>query len=181
MQKKRNFLILFSASKVFFAYGLGNTIFYPFYVGAATVLLPDRPFPETIFETITKYRPTVFFGVPTLYASMLQVENAEKKYDLSSLRICTSAGEALPKEIFYAWKRRFGLEILDGIGSTEILHIFITNRPGDVKPGSSGKIVPGYSARIVDDEGNDLPDGEVGTLHVKGESIASKLWRAAVK
>jgi benzoate-CoA ligase len=169
--------ILFSASKVFFAYGLGNTMFYPFGVGAAAVLLPERPFPETIFETITKYRPTVFFGVPTLYASMLQVENAEKKYDLSSLRICTSAGEALPKEIFFAWKRRFGLEILDGIGSTEILHIFISNRPGDVKPGSSGKVVPGYSARIVDDEGNDLPDGEVGTLHVKGESIAAFYWQ----
>ncbi|MBW1973465.1 MAG: benzoate-CoA ligase family protein, partial [Deltaproteobacteria bacterium] len=169
--------ILFSASKFFFAYGLGNSLFYPFGIGASVVLLPDRPLPETIFKTIEKYRPTIFFGVPTLYANMLQVKDAEKKYDLSSLRICTSAGEALPKEIFYEWKRRFGLEILDGIGSTELLHIFISNRPGDVKPGSSGKIVPGYSARIVDDEGKDLPDGEIGTLLVKGESIAAFYWR----
>ena len=169
--------ILFSASKVFFAYGLGNTIFYPFGVGAATILLPDRPLPATIFETINKYRPTVFFGVPTLYASLLQVENAEQKYDLSSLRICTSAGEALPKEIYFAWKKRFGLDILDGIGSTEILHIFISNRPGDVRPGSSGKLIQGYSARIIDEAENDVPDGEVGTLHIKGESIAAFYWR----
>ena len=103
------------------------------------ILLPDRPLPETIFQTINKYHPTIFFGVPTLYANMLEVADAEKKYDMSSLRICTSAGEALPKEIFSSWKKKFGLEILDGIGSTEILHIFISNRPGDVKPGSSGK------------------------------------------
>ena len=168
---------LFSASKLFFAYGLGNSMFYPFGVGASVVLLPERPLPETIFETITKYRPTVFFGVPTLYASLLQNKDAEKRYDLSSLRICTSAGEALPKEIFYEWKKRFGIEILDGIGSTELLHIFISNRPGDVKPGSSGKIVPGYSAKIVDDEGKEVPDGDVGTLLVKGESIAAFYWR----
>jgi benzoate-CoA ligase len=108
---------------------------------------------------------------------MLEVKDAEKKYDLSSLRICASAGEALPKEIFFEWKRRFGLEILDGIGSTELLHIFISNRPGDVKPGSSGKIVPGYSARIVDDKGNEVPDGEVGTLQVEGESTAAYYYR----
>lgn len=169
--------ILFSASKFFFAYGLGNSVFYPSSVGGSVVLLPDRPLPETVFETIAKCRPTVFFGVPTLYASMLQIKGAEKKYDLSSLRICTSAGEALPKEIFHEWKKRFGIEILDGIGSTELLHIFISNRPGDVKPGSSGKLVPGYSARIVDDEGKDLPDGEVGTLLVKGDSVTAYYWR----
>jgi len=169
--------ILFSASKFFFAYGLGNSFFYSFGNGASVVLLPDRPLPETIFETISKYRPTIFFGVPTLYASMLQIKDAEKRYNLSSLRICTSAGEALPKEIFQEWKQRFGIEILDGIGSTELLHIFISNRPGDVKSGSSGKLVPGYSARIVDNEGKDLPDNEVGTLLVKGESIAAFYWR----
>jgi benzoate-CoA ligase len=169
--------VLFSASKFFFAYGLGNSFFYPFGTGASVVLLPDRPLPGTIFETIHMYHPTVFFGVPTLYANMLQVEDAETTYDLSSLRICASAGEALPKEIFFAWKRRFGLEILDGIGSTELLHIFISNRPGDIKPGSSGKLVPGYSARIVDDEGNELPNDEVGTLLVKGDSIAAFYWR----
>jgi benzoate-CoA ligase family protein len=169
--------LLFSASKFFFAYGLGNSFFYPLALGASVVLLPDRPRPETIFATITKYRPTVFFGVPTLYANMLEFQDEEKKYDLSSLRICTSAGEALPQEIFHEWKKRFGLEILDGIGSTELLHIFISNRPGDVKPGSSGKVVPGYQAKIVDDEGNEVPVGEIGTLLVHGESTAAYYYR----
>jgi len=169
--------ILFSASKFFFAYGLGSSFIYPLAFGASVVLLPDRPRPETIFSTIQRYHPTIFFGVPTLYANMLEVEDAEKKYDLSSLRICTSAGEALPKEIFYEWKRRFGLEILDGIGSTELLAIFISNRPGDIKPGSSGKIVPGYQARIVDGKGNEVPDGEIGTLQVEGESTAAYYYR----
>jgi benzoate-CoA ligase family protein len=169
--------MLFSASKFFFAYGLGNSFFYPLALGASVVLLPDRPRPETIFSTIERYHPTVFFSVPTLYANMLEVKDAEKKYDLSSLRICTSAGEALPTEIFSEWRERFGLEILDGIGSTELLHIFISNRPGDVKPGSSGKVVPGYHARIVDDDGNEVPDGEVGTLQVKGESTAAYYYR----
>jgi benzoate-CoA ligase len=169
--------ILFSASKFFFAYGLGNSFFYPLSVGASVVLLPDRPRPEAIFSTINRYRPTIFFGVPTLYANMLEVKDAEKKYDFSSLRICASAGEALPTEIFSEWKRRFGLEILDGIGSTELLAIFISNRPGDVKPGSSGKLVPGYHARIVDDNGDEVPDGEVGTLQVKGESTAAYYYR----
>jgi len=169
--------LLFSASKFFFAYGLGNSFFYPLAIGASVVLLPDRPRPETIFATIDRYHPTVFFGVPTLYANMLEVEGAEKKYDLSSLRVCTSAGEALPKEIFFEWKKKFGLEILDGIGSTELLHIFISNRPGDVKPGSSGKMVPGYHARILDDDGEEVPDGEVGTLQVMGESTAAYYYR----
>ncbi len=168
---------LLSASKFFFAYGLGNSFFYPPGVGASVVLLAERPKPQTIYETIGRYHPTVFFGVPTLYASLLEVPEAEKNYNLSSLRICTSAGEALPTEIFHEWKRRFGLEILDGIGSTELLHIFISNRPGDVKPGSSGKIVPGYQARIVDDNGDEVPDGELGWLQVKGESTAAYYYR----
>ena len=169
--------IFLSGSKFFFAYGLGNSFFYPLGVGGSVVLLPDRPTAETIYTTIDKYHPTAFFGVPTLYANLLEVTDAENKYDLSSLRICTSAGEALPKEIFYSWKKRFGLEILDGIGSTELLHIFISNRPGDVKPGSSGKIVPGYLAKIVDDKGREVPDGEVGNLQVKGESTAAYYYR----
>ncbi|MCK4369290.1 MAG: benzoate-CoA ligase family protein [Dehalococcoidales bacterium] len=169
--------ILFSASKFFFAYGLGNSFFYPLSVGASVVLLPDRPRPETIFSTINRYHPTIFFGVPTLYANMLEVKDAEKKCDFSSLRICTSAGEALPTEIFAEWEERFGLEILDGIGSTELLAIFISNRPGDIKPGSSGKLVPGYQAKIVNDKGNKVPVGEVGTLQVKGESTALYYYR----
>jgi benzoate-CoA ligase family protein len=169
--------ILLSASKFFFAYGLGNSFFYPMGVGASVILLSDRPLPETMFKAIDHYHPTVFFGIPTLYSNMLQIEDAENKYDLSSLRICTSAGEALPREVLHEWKERFGLDILDGIGSTELLHIFISNRPGDVKPGSSGKIVPGYQIRIVDDEGNDVPDGEIGNLLVKGESTAAYYYR----
>jgi len=169
--------ILFSASKFFFAYGLGNSFIYPLATGASVVLLPERPRPETIFSTIQRYHPTVFFGVPTLYANMLEVKDAEKKYDLSSLRICTSAGEALPKEIFAEFKERFGLEILDGIGSTELLHIFISNRPGDIKPGSSGKLVPGYRARIVNEKGKEVPDGKVGTLQVEGESTFAYYYR----
>ncbi len=169
--------ILLSGSKFFFAYGLGNSFFYSLGVGASVVLLPDRPTAETVLATINKYHPTVFFGVPTLYANLLEVEDFEKKYDLSSLRICTSAGEALPKEIYNSWKKRTGLDILDGIGSTELLHIFISNRPGDVKPGSSGKIVPGYHAKIVDDKGKEVPDGEVGNLQVKGESTAAYYYR----
>jgi benzoate-CoA ligase family protein len=169
--------IIFSASKFFFAYGLGNSFFYPFGVGGSVILMPERPTPDNVFNAINTYHPTVFCGIPTLYANLLEVADAEKKYDMSSLRLCTSAGEALPKDLFYRWKEKFGLEILDGIGSTELLHIFISNRPGDVKPGSSGKIVPGYQARIVDDKGNDVPDGEVGNLQVKGESTAAYYYR----
>ena len=169
--------IIYSASKIFYSYGLGNSVFYPFAFGASVVLDPDEPTPKKVLETITKHRPTVFFGVPAVYAAMLQVDNLEKKYDLSSLRICVSAGESLPKEIFYEWKKRFDIEILDGIGCTELIHVFISNRPGEVKPGSSGKPVPGYFARIVDDDGKEVPEGEIGTLHVKGDSAAAYYWR----
>jgi 4-hydroxybenzoate-CoA ligase len=167
---------LFSASKLFFAYGLGNSAFFPLATGASVVLLPDRPLPALVFDTISRFRPTVFFGVPTLYSSMLQLPEAQK-HDLSSLRCCVSAGEALPVEIFYRWKERFGQEIIDGIGSTEMLHIFISNRPGDVKPGSSGRVLEGYSARIVDDAGRDVPDGVVGTLWARGDSSAAYYHR----
>ena len=169
--------ILFSASKFFFAYGLGNSFLYPFGTNASVVLMQDRPTVDNVVSTINKYHPTVFFGIPTLYANLLNVADIEKKVDMSSVRICTSAGEALPKDIFFRWKEKFGLEIIDGIGSTEILHIFISNRPGDVKPGSSGKVVPGYQAKIVDDKGNEVPDGEVGSLLVKGESTAAYYYR----
>ncbi|MCL6558799.1 MAG: benzoate-CoA ligase family protein, partial [Firmicutes bacterium] len=168
--------ITFSVAKLFFAYGLGNGLYFSFHVGGSTVLTPQRPLPEHVLETITRYRPTLFFGVPTSYGALLQVEDAEKKYDFSSIRHCVSAGEALPSAIFHQWKEKFGLEILDGIGSTEILHIFISNRPGAVKPGSSGLVVPGYEARIVDVDGNPIPRGLVGILMVKGDSIAAYYW-----
>ncbi|MFZ5647275.1 MAG: benzoate-CoA ligase family protein [Bacillota bacterium] len=168
--------ITFSVAKLFFAYGLGNGLYFSFHVGASTVLTPQRPVPEHVFEVVTRYRPTLFFGVPTSYAALLQVDDAEKKYDLGSIRYCVSAGEALPSAIYLQWKEKFGLEILDGIGSTEILHIFISNRPGMAKPGSSGLMVPGYEAKIVDYDGNPVARGLVGTLMVKGDSIAAYYW-----
>src|SRR5262245_19077773 len=168
--------ITFSAAKLFFAYGLGNNLYFPFRVGASAILYPGRPLPESMFEIITREKPTLFFGVPTLYAAMLAMRDAETKYDLSSLRLCVSAGEALPPELFRRWKERFGTEILDGIGTTEILHIFISNRAGRVKPGSSGVIVPGYEAKIVDEAGERVPAGDIGTLLVKGESTCAFYW-----
>jgi benzoate-CoA ligase family protein len=166
--------IAFSASKLFFAYGLGNGSYFPFAVGASAVYNPHRPKPEIIFDYIEKFRPTLFFGVPTLFAAMLQVDG---KKDLSSIRYAVSAGEALPADLFHRFQERFGVEILDGIGSTEMLHIFISNRPGDIAPGQSGKIVPGYEAKIVDDNGNEMPTGEIGNLWVKGDSAAAFYWK----
>ncbi|MCL6639018.1 MAG: benzoate-CoA ligase family protein [Firmicutes bacterium] len=168
--------ITFSVAKLFFAYGLGNGLYFSFHAGASTVLMPERPTPENVLAAVTRYKPTLYFGVPTSYAALLQVKDAENKYNLSSIRLCVSAGEALPPAIFQQWKEKYGLEILDGIGSTEILHIFISNRPGRAKAGSSGQVVPGYEAKIVDADGNPVPRGEVGTLMIKGDSIAAYYW-----
>jgi benzoate-CoA ligase family protein len=167
---------VFSAAKLFFAYGLGNAGYFPLGVGAQSVLYPHRPTPESVFEVLTRHRPTLFFGVPTLYAGMLAVKDADKRYDLSALRLCVSAGEALPDEIYRRWRERFGVEIIDGIGTTEILHIFLSNRPGAARPGSSGVPVPGYDAVIVDDEGKPVPRGEIGNLRVKGDSTMAYYW-----
>ncbi len=166
----------FSVARLFFAYGLGNGLYFSFYVGGTAILSSNRPTPDHIYEVIDKYKPTLFFGVPTSYTSLLQVEGAKEKYDLSSIRYCVSAGEALPKVIFERWRDMYNMEILDGIGSTEILHIYISNLPGQVKAGSTGKIVPGYEAKIVDVDGNVLPVNEVGTLQVKGDSTAAYYW-----
>jgi benzoate-CoA ligase len=168
--------ITFSAAKLFFAYGLGNSLYFPFRVGASAILYAGRPLPETMFEIISRDKPTIFFGVPTLYAAMLAIHDAETRYDLSSLRLCVSAGEALPPELFRRWHDRFGSEILDGIGTTEVLHIFISNQAGRVKPGSSGLIVPGYEARIVDDAGHPVAPGDIGNLLIKGESTCASYW-----
>jgi benzoate-CoA ligase family protein len=165
-----------SVAKLFFAYGLGNGLYFPMSVGAQGVLYPHRPTPETMFEVIDRHRPTLFFGVPTLFGSMLQVKDAEKRFDLSSLRACVSAGEALPDEIYTRWRERFGVEILDGIGTTEILHIFLSNRAGQSRPGSSGQPVPGYDAVVVDDDGHPLPPGEIGNLRVRGDSTMAYYW-----
>ena len=165
--------ICFSASKLFFAYGLGNSLYFPFRFGAATVLWPERPEPEKILQVIERYRPTFFFSVPTLYARLLRVE---KKYDLSSLRICLSSGEPLPPALFHNWKARYGVELLDVVGSTEATHDFLANRPGRAKPGSSGEVTPAFVAKIVDDEGRELPVGEVGNLMVKGDANSPYYW-----
>ncbi|MBI3091062.1 MAG: benzoate-CoA ligase family protein [Candidatus Tectomicrobia bacterium] len=167
--------LVFSVAKLFFAYGLGNSLYFPFSVGASSILWPARPLPEDMFKIIDKFKPTVLFNVPTMYGQMLQVKGAEK-YDLSSLRILFSAGESLPPELFRQWKERFGHELIDGIGSTEVIHLFISNKLGSAKAGTSGKIIPGYEARVADDQGNDVPKGEVGNLWVSGDSTAPYYW-----
>jgi benzoate-CoA ligase family protein len=170
-----------SVPKLFFGYATGTNLLFPFAVGAATALFPERSTAETMFEMITHYRPTILTTVPTMINGMLQVEHAHERYDLSSLRFCVSAGEALPPELYDRWMNRFGVEILDGIGSAEMFHIYITNYPGDVKPGSLGRIVPGYEAEVVDAEGRELPTGEMGTLRIKGDSAALCYWNAHEK
>jgi benzoate-CoA ligase len=167
---------VFSAAKLFFAYGLGNAGYFPLGAGALSILSPQRVTPEGAFAIITAHRPTLFFGVPTLYAGMLAVKDADQRFDLSSLRLCVSAGEALPDELYHRWRDRYGVEILDGIGTTEILHIFLSNRPGQARPGSSGVPVPGYDAAIVDEESRPVPRGEIGNLRVKGDSTMAFYW-----
>ena len=163
--------ICFSAAKLFFAYGLGNSMTFPLWMGATTVLLPDRPTPQSTFAMIERFRPTVYFGVPHLYAAQIQALETVQP-DLSSLRLCVSAGEALPVLIFEKWRELTGTIILDGIGSTEALHIFITNRLNDLRPGTSGRVVPGYQARILDQRGRPARTGQAGQLHICGASIA---------
>jgi benzoate-CoA ligase family protein len=166
----------FSVAKLFFAYGLGNALYCPFAVGATTILFPGRPTPHGIFEEVNRHRPTLFFGVPTAYAAMLQAAERGAEVDMTSVRLGISAGEALPASIFNRWRDRFGVDILDGIGSTEILHIFLTNRKGDIRPGSSGKPVAGYDIRLSDDDGMPVPQGEVGSLMVRGDSTCAYYW-----
>jgi benzoate-CoA ligase family protein len=167
--------ICFSAAKLFFAYGLGNSMTFPLWVGATTVLLSDRPTPQSTFAIIERFRPTLYFGGPTLYAAQVQALSTSKP-DLSSIRLCVSAGEALPAHILKKWKDLTGTLILDGIGSTEALHIFISNRLNDLKFGTSGRLVPGYDAKIVDDKGQPVSQGKDGQLHIRGDSIAKHYW-----
>ncbi|HYU21308.1 MAG TPA: benzoate-CoA ligase family protein [Chloroflexota bacterium] len=163
----------FSVAKLFFAYGLGNALYFPFYVGASSILWPGPPTAENVYRIIERFRPTLFFSVPTNYGMLLAHEG---DYDLSSVRYGVSAGEALPPALFERFKKRFGVEILDGIGSTEVCHIFISNRGGQVRPGSSGTIVPGYEAMLLDDDGGDVPRGEIGNLLIKGDSTCAYYW-----
>ncbi len=173
--------ITLGVPKLFFGYATGTDLLFPFAVGASAAIFSERSTAETMFEMITKYRPTILTSVPTMINAMLQIEDAKKKYDLSSLRLCLSAGEALPEELYHRWKTAYGVEILDGIGSAEMFHIYISNYPEDVKPGSLGKIVPGYEARIINANGQEVPTGEMGTLQVKGDSAAICYWQAHEK
>ncbi len=169
-----------SVPKLFFGYATGTNLLFPFAVGGATALFSERSTPEKMFEVIERYRPTILTTVPTMINAMLNAEGATS-HDLSSLRFCCSAGEALPVELYERWKKMFGVEIYDGIGSAEMFHIYITNRPGDVKPGSLGRIVDGYEARIINAEGAEVRMGEMGTLRIKGDSAALCYWNAHEK
>ena len=166
----------FSVAKLFFAYGLGNALTFPFAVGATTILWPGPPTPPNVFAQIERFKPTLLFSVPTNYGQLLAHKRDGADFDLSSVRQAVSAGEALPKALYERFKDRFDVEILDGIGSTEILHIFISNRSGRVRPGSAGELVPGYEARIVDDAGHDVADEIVGNLLIKGDSTCAYYW-----
>ena len=176
--------LTFSAAKFFFAYGLGNSLYFPMAAGCTAVIFPQRPTPEAMFDQLHRHRPTVFYGVPTLFNAMLNTYESWLKGRnppatlprLDALRFCVSAGESLPPETFQRWKKHFGGEILDGIGSTEMLHIFLSNRLGQACPGSSGTPVPGYEARIVDEQGEPARDGEAGLLLVKGDTAAPYYW-----
>lgn len=167
--------VVFSAAKLFFAYGLGNGLTFPLSVGATTVLMAERPTAEAIFARLVQHKPTVFYGVPTLYASMMASPNLPARTDVA-LRVCTSAGEALPREIGERFNHHFGSEILDGIGSTEMLHIFLSNRPGEVEYGTTGRPVPGYEIELRDETGQLVPDGEIGDLYIRGPSAAVMYW-----
>jgi benzoate-CoA ligase len=179
----------FSAAKLFFAYGLGNALYFPLAVGGTSILWPGPPKPQHVFEIIERHRPTLFFSVPSNYAALLAYANSKNhvrtatpgrpgapEFNLSSLRHAVSAGEALPAALFHRFKERFGVEILDAIGSTEVLHMFIANRPGAVRPGSSGQIIPGNEAKVVDENEQAVKPGDIGNLLVRADSACSHYW-----
>jgi benzoate-CoA ligase len=172
--------VVYSAAKLFFAYGLGNGLTFPMSVGATAVLLPGRPTPADVFALLKKHQPTIFYGVPTLYAALLADPARPSKSELK-LRVCTSAGEALPAEIGRKWTAQYGCDILDGIGSTEMLHIFLSNRPGEVRYGTTGQAVPGYELRIVGDDGRECAAGDIGELQISGPSAALMYWNSRAK
>jgi benzoate-CoA ligase family protein len=167
----------FSVAKLFFAYGLGNGLYFPLAVGATSILLPGPPRPQSVFDVIDRHRPTLFFSVPSNYSKLLShLPPDGREFNFSSVRHAISAGEALPAAVFHRFKERFGVEILDAIGSTEALHMMISNRPGAVRPGSSGTIIPGFDARIVDDNNRPVPQGQTGNLLVRADSVCAGYW-----
>ena len=173
--------LVYSAAKLFFAYGLGNGMTFPFYVGATAVVLAGRPTPDAVMALLREHRPTIFYGVPTLYGAMLALPRDRQEDGSSRLRLAVSAGEALPADIGAAWEERFGAPILDGLGSTEMLHIFLSNREGDVRYGTTGTAVPGYELKVVDETGEPAVPGEIGELWVSGDSSAVAYWNQREK
>ncbi|MES2257106.1 MAG: benzoate-CoA ligase family protein [Pseudomonadota bacterium] len=171
---------VFSAAKLYFAYGLGNALTFPLCAGATAILMAERPTPAAVFERLRRHRPTVFCGVPTLYVAMLAADAPPARAD-TALRICTSAGEALPREIGEKFHAHYGCDILDGLGSTEMLHIFISNRSGDIRYGATGKPVPGYEVELRDEGGQPVPAGEIGDLYIRGPSAALLYWNNRTK
>ncbi len=172
---------VFAAAKLFFAYGLGAGMAIPMSVGATTVLLPDRPTPQSVLDILHTHNPTLFFGVPTLFASMLDEPTCLPENSSAGLRLCISAGEALPADVGKAWKQRMGIDIVDGVGSTEMLNAFLSNRPDDVRYGTSGREFDGYRLKLVDEDGAEVGDNEIGELLVSGGSAANGYWNQREK
>jgi 4-hydroxybenzoate-CoA ligase len=166
---------------LFFSYGMGNAMAFPMSVGATAVLWPNRPTPDAVFELMRRHQPTVFYAVPTLYASMLAHKDMARGAGSDRLRLCVSAGEPLPAALGERWRAAAGCDVIDGIGSTEMFQTFVSNRPGDVRYGSTGKAVPGYDVRIVDENGRELPDGEIGELIVRGPTAGESYWNQRAK
>ncbi len=168
--------IVYCTSKMFFSYGRNHSLEAPFMYGASVVLWPEWSKPEDVFNVVEKYRPTIFFSVPTLYNALLR-ECEKRPVDLSSVRLCISAGEALPEDIFERWSKRFGIEIIDAIGSTDVGGLYFSNKKGDVRPGSSGKLLPGFVAELRDEERIKVSVGEVGTLWLQSDGVANCYWK----
>jgi 4-hydroxybenzoate-CoA ligase len=173
--------VAFSAAKLSFSYGLGNAMAFPMSVGASAVLLPERPTPQAVLDAIRRHRPTIFYAVPSLYAALLAHPDIGPGAGSDRLRLCISAGEALPANLGERWREAVGVDVLDGLGSTEMLNTFLSNRPGDVRYGSTGKPVPGYDIKIVDEHGHELPAGEIGELVVRGPSAGEGYWNQRAK
>lgn len=172
--------VTLSVPKLYFGYATGSNLLFPFAVGAATALFPEAATPDLLFQKIARFRPTILINVPTMINHMVSHPGAAT-HDLSCLRLATSAGEPLPVELYHRWKRTFGVELLDGLGTAEMWHIFISNRPGQVRPGTLGTVVPGFDVKVCDDEGREVPAGEVGALWVRGDSRAIGYWQQMEK
>jgi 4-hydroxybenzoate-CoA ligase len=168
--------VVFSVAKLFFSYGMGNALAFPMSVGASAVLWPHRPTPDAVFDIMRKHHPTVFYGVPTLYASLLAHTDMAHGAGSSRLRLCVSAGEALPEALGERWRAVAGCDVVDGIGSTEMFQTYLSNRPGDIRYGSTGRPVPGYDLKIVDENGHPVADGEIGELLVRGPTAGEGYW-----